>query len=90
MTVRAFTVYDMIVRGADVHCAAPAIITDDREIRLPVGTSIENAQRTLVLKTFSFVDGDHQRAATMLGIEEEELRDRLSRAVASEQPAGVA
>ncbi|MBV9110603.1 MAG: sigma-54-dependent Fis family transcriptional regulator [Gemmatimonadetes bacterium] len=64
------------------------IQSDDREIRLPVGsTSIEHAERTLILKTFSFVDGDHQRAATMLGIEEKELRNRLTRAV---EPAGAA
>jgi DNA-binding NtrC family response regulator len=63
------------------------MVSDDREVRLPVGTSIENAARTLILKTFSFVDGDHQRAATLLGIEEEELRDRLTRAVGTEQVA---
>jgi len=60
------------------------IQSDDREIRLPVGTPLEHAERTLVLKTFSFVDGDHQRAATMLGIEEDELRNRLNRAVTPE------
>jgi DNA-binding NtrC family response regulator len=65
------------------------IQSDDRELRLPVGTSIEQAERTLILKTFSFVDGDHQRAATMLGIEEKELRNRLNRAVTPE-PAGAA
>jgi DNA-binding NtrC family response regulator len=63
------------------------IQSDDRELRIPVGTSIEQAERTLVLKTFSFVDGNHQRAATMLGIEEDELRNRLNRAVAPETVA---
>jgi DNA-binding NtrC family response regulator len=63
------------------------IQSDDREIRMPVGTSIEQAERTLVLKTFSFVDGDHQRAATMLGIEADELRERLNRAVGGEAVA---
>ncbi|HEX2201993.1 MAG TPA: sigma-54 dependent transcriptional regulator, partial [Longimicrobium sp.] len=38
------------------------IQAEDREIRIPVGTSIEQAERTLLLKTFSFVDGDHSRA----------------------------
>jgi DNA-binding protein Fis len=37
-----------------------------------------------VLKTFSFAEGDHQRAATMLGIEEDELRNRLNQLVAGE------
>jgi DNA-binding NtrC family response regulator len=65
------------------------IQSDDREIRMPVGTSIEQAERTLVLKTFSFVDGDHQRAATMLGIEADELRERLNRAVGGEAVAAA-
>ncbi|HEX5726394.1 MAG TPA: sigma-54 dependent transcriptional regulator [Longimicrobiaceae bacterium] len=66
------------------------LMTEDREVRLPVGTSLEHAERTLVLKTFSFVDGNHQRAATMLGIEEEELRNRLSQFVASGEAAATA
>ena len=60
------------------------IMSEDREIRVPVGTSLQQAERTMVLKTFSFAEGDHQRAATMLGIEEEELRNRLSQLVAGE------
>jgi DNA-binding NtrC family response regulator len=60
------------------------IMSEDREIRIPVGTSIQQVERTLVLKTFSFAEGDHQRAATMLGIEEEELRNRLNQLVAGE------
>jgi DNA-binding NtrC family response regulator len=60
------------------------IMSEDREIRIPVGTSIQQVERTLVLKTFSFAEGDHQRAATMLGIEEEELRNRLNVLVAGE------
>jgi fatty-acyl-CoA synthase len=32
MSARAFTVYDIIARGAFVHGDAPAVITDDREI----------------------------------------------------------
>jgi len=54
------------------------ITSDEREVRIPVGTSLESAERTLVLKTFSFADGDHQRAATLLGRDEEWLRTRLS------------
>ena len=54
------------------------ILSEDREVRIPVGTSLQQAERTLVLKTFSFADGDHTKAASMLGIEEEEFRTRLS------------
>jgi two-component system response regulator HydG len=54
------------------------IASEDREVRIPVGTSVEQAERTLVLKTFSFVEGDYVKAASMLGLEEDELRSRLS------------
>jgi DNA-binding NtrC family response regulator len=60
------------------------IMSEDREIRIPVGTSLQQVERTLVLKTFSFAEGDHHRAATMLGIQEEELRNRLNQLVAGE------
>jgi len=60
------------------------IQADDRELRIPVGTPLEQVERTLILKTFSFADGDHGRAATLLGIEADELRERLNRAVGGE------
>jgi len=63
------------------------IASEDREVRIPVGTSLEQADRTLILKTFSFVNGDHQKAAAMLGMDEEKLRNELSTFLA---PAGVA
>jgi DNA-binding NtrC family response regulator len=63
------------------------MLSEDREIRVPVGTSLQQAERTLVLKTFSFAEGDHQKAASMLGIQEEELRTRLNRLVAGEAVA---
>jgi DNA-binding NtrC family response regulator len=63
------------------------ILTEDREVRMPVGTSLETAERTLVLKTFSFAEGDHSRAATLLGIEEEELRSRLNQLIGPESVA---
>jgi DNA-binding NtrC family response regulator len=66
------------------------IASEDREVRFQVGnTSLEQVERTLVLKTFSFADGDHQRAASMLGKDEEWLRSRLSAFLAPE-PATTA
>jgi DNA-binding NtrC family response regulator len=59
------------------------ITSEDREIRIPVGTSLEQADRTLILKTFSFVNGDHQKAATLLGMDEEKLRSELSNLLAA-------
>lgn len=54
------------------------ISTEDREVRIPVGTSLEQADRTFILKTFSFVNGDHQKAASLLGVDEDTLRNQLS------------
>lgn len=54
------------------------ITSEDREVRIPVGTSLEQADRTLILKTFSFVNGNHSKAASMLGMDENKLRDELS------------
>ncbi|MBV9773721.1 MAG: sigma-54-dependent Fis family transcriptional regulator [Gemmatimonadetes bacterium] len=75
------------VRLTDLR-ANEQILSEDRELRIPVGTSVEQAERILVLKTFSFVEGDHHRAASMLGIDEDELRTRLAQFM-SLQPAGV-
>ena len=72
----------ILARGSEITLgdmrAHELIQAEDREVRVPVGTSLEQAERTLVLKTFSFVEGDHHRAATLLGIDEEELKNRLT------------
>ena len=78
----------ILARGQEVTLgdlrAHELILSEDREVRIPVGTSLEQAERTLVLKTFSFVDGDHHRAATMLGMEVDALRNRLNQFVGGE------
>jgi DNA-binding NtrC family response regulator len=63
------------------------ISSEDREIRIPVGTSLEQADRTIILKTFSFVNGDHHKAATMLGMDEGKLRSELSAFLAPDTAA---
>jgi len=50
---------------------------DEAEVRVPVGTSLEDTSRVLTLKTFAFTGGDHEKTARILGIEEQLLRDRL-------------
>ena len=64
------------------------ITSEEREVRIPVGTSLEQADRTLILKTFSFVNGDHHKAAAMLGMDEDKLRSELSNLLSAE-PAGA-
>jgi DNA-binding NtrC family response regulator len=50
---------------------------DEREVHIPVGTSLREAERLVTLRTFAFTGGDHAKAATILGVSERELRDRL-------------
>jgi two-component system response regulator HydG len=66
------------------------ILTEDRELRIPVGTSLEHAERTFVLKTFSFADGDHRKAASLLGMDEETLRERLAQLMAPAEAVATA
>jgi DNA-binding NtrC family response regulator len=54
------------------------ISSEDKEVRIPIGTTLEQADRTLILKTFSFVNGNHQKAASLLGMDEDKLRTELS------------
>ncbi len=64
-----------LIEAADLQPRHAAL--DERELRVTVGTSLEEAQRALTLKTFAFTGGDHAGAAKILGIPEEELRERL-------------
>ncbi len=65
------------------------IYAEDRELRIPVGTSLQQADRTLILKTFSFVNGDHQKAASILGLDEDVLRNQLSSLLAPDAAAAM-
>jgi DNA-binding NtrC family response regulator len=65
------------------------IYAEDRELRIPVGTSLQQADRTLILKTFSFVNGDHHKAASMLGLDEDALRNQLSSLLAPDAAAAM-
>ena len=46
-------------------------------LTIPVGSSMADAQRQLVLRTFASANGDVQRAAKMLGMDAEEVRAEL-------------
>ena len=51
---------------------------DDREVRIPVGTALQDAERLIALKTFAFTGGDHGKTARILGVEEKQLRGQLT------------
>ncbi|MGH7553804.1 MAG: sigma-54-dependent transcriptional regulator [Longimicrobiales bacterium] len=50
---------------------------DEMEVHIPVGTSLEESERQLTLKTFAFTAGDHKKTARILGLKEKDLRARL-------------
>lgn len=50
---------------------------DAMEVHIPVGTSLEESERRLTLKTFAFTAGDHKKTALILGLKEKDLRARL-------------
>jgi DNA-binding NtrC family response regulator len=50
---------------------------DEREVHIPVGSSLREAERLVTLRTFAFTGGDHAKTATILGVHEKELRERL-------------
>ncbi len=50
---------------------------DAEQLRIPVGTSLEETDRLMTLKTFAFTDGDHSKTATILGLTAAELKKRL-------------
>ena len=55
----------------------PHIRMDEGEVHIPVGTSLEETERRVTLKTFAFTAGDHKKTAKILGLKEKELRERL-------------
>jgi DNA-binding NtrC family response regulator len=59
---------------------------DEKEVHIPVGSSLEEAERRLTLKTFAFTGGDHASAARMLGLDEKTLRERLAAYVEAGEP----
>jgi DNA-binding NtrC family response regulator len=57
--------------------AAPATVT------IPVGSTLADGRRSLVLKTWAATTGDLARAATMLGISERALQSELAQYIAN-------
>jgi DNA-binding NtrC family response regulator len=52
---------------------------DEKEMHIPIGSSIEETERQLTLKTFAFTAGDHRKTATMLGVTQKVLKEKLQK-----------
>jgi len=56
-------------------------------VAIPVGASLADARRQLVIRTFASTGGDHARTARMLGVTADELRSELEQFVREKEPA---
>ncbi|MFP4623998.1 MAG: sigma-54-dependent transcriptional regulator [Gemmatimonadota bacterium] len=54
---------------------------DEKEARIPVGSSLEEAERILMLKTLAFTSGDVKKAATILGCTQKKLKETVTETV---------
>jgi DNA-binding NtrC family response regulator len=50
----------------------------EQEVHIQVGTSLEESERIITLKTFAFTDGDTVKTAKILGVKEKDLRQKLT------------
>ncbi len=53
----------------------------EREARVPVGSSLEETERIMMLKTLAFTDGDVKKAASILGCTQKKLKETVAAAV---------
>jgi DNA-binding NtrC family response regulator len=65
------------------------LVLDEAELRIPVGTSLEETERQLTLKTFAFTAGDHKKTARILGVKEKDLRARLLSYLEEKEPVAA-
>lgn len=54
---------------------------EEREARIPVGSSLDEVERIMMLKTLAFTHGDVKKAATILGCTQKKLKETVSDAV---------
>lgn len=53
--------------------------TDTASITIPIGTSLESAERDIVLRTLAFAGNNKSKAANILGLSRKALYDKLKR-----------
>jgi DNA-binding NtrC family response regulator len=52
---------------------------DEKEVHIPIGTTLVDSERQLTLKTFAFTAGDHRKTARILGVTQKVLKDKLQK-----------
>jgi DNA-binding NtrC family response regulator len=76
-------VADVVPRHLRTSGEIPAVVN------VPVGSSLADAKRQLVLRTFASTGGDAERSAKLLGMSASELRGELSRLLSANGGDGV-
>ena len=61
---------------------------DEHEVHIPIGTSLEDTERQLMLKTFEFTSGDHRKTARILGVTQKLLKEKLQKFMTDTVAAG--
>jgi DNA-binding NtrC family response regulator len=64
------------IEAADLRPRQAAL--DAREARIPMGSSLEEAESILMLKTLAFTNGDVKKAATILGCTQKKLKESVA------------
>ena len=75
---------DIVPRHLRASGEVPAVVS------LPVGSSLADAKRQLILRTFASTGGDLERSAKLLGTSTGELRGELSRLLGANGADGAA
>ena len=52
---------------------------EEAEVHIPIGTSLEDSERQITLKTFAFTAGDHKKTALILGVTQKALKEKLQK-----------
>jgi DNA-binding NtrC family response regulator len=64
---------------ASSPCEARGRVSEQEGVYVPLGISLEEAQRAFVLRTLEYCENNKTRAATMLGLSRKTLYDRLGK-----------
>ena len=74
--------------GTPLHRAAtPAPLDDSRSVNVPVGTTVDEAERRLILKTLESTHNNKTRAAEILGITTKTLQNKLKEYASADSTA---
>jgi DNA-binding NtrC family response regulator len=81
----------ILARGENIEVAdlVPRHMAfDETEVHIPIGTSLEDSERQLMLKTFAFTAGDHGKTARILGVTQKVLKEKLRKYMTETVAAG--